>query len=202
MLKLAKPLVFVAALIPALMLGWRLYNADLGVNPAETLQLGTGIWTLRFLVFTLAVTPLRRITGWHRIVQYRRMLGLYAFFYGVLHFLTYIVLDQYFSLAGILADVAKRPFITAGFVAFVAMIPLAATSTRGWIRRLGRRWQTLHRLVYLAGAAGAVHYLWKVKVIVGSPVYYAALVVALLAFRVLWSFRKPVRVRSQVVTAE
>lgn len=202
MFKLSKLLLFAAALIPALSLAWRLYNADLGVNPAETLQLATGIWTLRFLVFTLAVTPLRRVTGWHRLVQYRRMLGLFAFFYGVLHFLSYIVLDQYFSLPGMLADVAKRPFITAGFVAFVAMVPLALTSTRGWIRRLGRRWQALHRLVYLAGAAGAVHYLWKVKVIVGSPVYYAAVIAALLAFRVVWSLRKRSSFRSQVVTAE
>ena len=202
MFKLSKLLLFTAALIPALSLAWRLYTADLGVNPAETLQLATGIWTLRFLVFTLAVTPLRRVTGWHRLVQYRRMLGLFAFFYGVLHVLSYIVLDQYFSLPGMLADVAKRPFITAGFVAFVAMVPLALTSTRGWIRRLGRRWQALHRLVYLAGAAGAVHYLWKVKVIVGSPVYYAAVLAALLAFRVVWSLRKRSSFRSQVVTAE
>jgi methionine sulfoxide reductase heme-binding subunit len=202
MLKLAKLLVFAAALVPAVLLARALYTGNLGVNPAETLQLETGIWTLRFLVITLAVTPLRRITGWHRVVQYRRMLGLFAFFYGTLHFLSYIVLDQYFSLDGMLADVAKRPFITAGFVAFVAMIPLALTSTRGWIRRLGRRWQALHRLVYLAGAAGAVHYLWKVKVMVGSPVYYAGLVAALLAFRLFWSLRKSLRIRSQVVTAE
>lgn len=202
MFKLSKPLLFAAALVPAGLLARALYTGNLGVNPAETLQLETGIWTLRFLVITLAVTPLRRITGWHRVVQYRRMLGLFAFFYGTLHFLSYIVLDQYFSLDGMLADVAKRPFITAGFVAFVAMIPLALTSTRGWIRRLGRRWQALHRLVYLAGAAGAVHYLWKVKVMVGSPVYYAGLVAALLAFRLFWSLRKSVRVRSQVVTAE
>jgi sulfoxide reductase heme-binding subunit YedZ len=202
MFKLSKPLLFAAALVPAVLLARALYTGNLGVNPAETLQLETGIWTLRFLVITLAVTPLRRITGWHRVVQYRRMLGLFAFFYGTLHFLSYIVLDQYFSLDGMLADVAKRPFITAGFIAFVAMIPLALTSTRGWIRRLGRRWQALHRLVYLAGAAGAVHYLWKVKVMVGSPVYYAGLVAALLAFRLFWSLRKSVRVRSQVVTAE
>jgi methionine sulfoxide reductase heme-binding subunit len=202
MSKLPKLLVFIAALLPSLLLARALYTGNLGVNPAETLQLETGIWTLRFLIITLTVTPLRRVTGWHRVIQYRRMLGLFAFFYGVLHVLTYIVLDQFFSLEGMLADVAKRPFITAGFVAFVAMIPLALTSTKGWIRRLGRRWQALHRLVYLAGAAGAVHYLWKVKVIIGSPVYYAGLVAALLAFRVLWSFRKSVRVRGQVVAAE
>jgi sulfoxide reductase heme-binding subunit YedZ len=185
-----KLLVFALALIPFGSLAWRLYRADLGVNPAETLQLETGIWTLRFLIFTLAVTPMRRVTGWNRAIQYRRMLGLFAFFYGTLHFFSYLALDQYFSLEGMLADVRKRPFITAGFVSFILMVPLAVTSTKGWIRRLGRRWQVLHRLVYLAGAAGAVHYLWKVKVATGSPVYYAVIVGALLAFRVAWSVRK------------
>ena len=189
MIKLLKPTLFVAALLPAASLARRLYDADLGVNPAETLQLETGIWTLRFLIASLAVTPLRRVTGWNRLIQYRRMVGLFAFFYGVLHFFSYLALDQAFSLDGMLADVAKRPFITAGFVAFVAMVPLAITSTKGWIRRLGRRWQRLHRLVYLTAAAGAVHYLWKVKVIAGSPVYYAAIVAILLAFRIAWSLR-------------
>ena len=189
MIKLLKPTLFVAALLPAASLARRLYDADLGVNPAETLQLETGIWTLRFLIASLAVTPLRRVTGWNRLIQYRRMLGLFAFFYGVLHFFSYLALDLAFSLDGMLADVAKRPFITAGFIALVSMVPLAITSTKGWIRRLGRRWQRLHRLVYLAAAAGAVHYLWKVKVIAGSPVYYAAIVAILLAFRVAWSLR-------------
>jgi sulfoxide reductase heme-binding subunit YedZ len=192
-----KLLVFALALIPFGSLAWRLYRAELGVNPAETLQLETGIWTLRFLVLTLAVTPLRRVTGWNRVIQYRRMLGLFAFFYGTLHFFSYLVLDQYFSLEGMLADVRKRPFITAGFVSFVAMVPLAVTSTKGWIRRLGRRWQIVHRLVYLAGAAGAVHYLWKVKVAAGSPVYYAVIVGCLLAFRIVWSLRNARRVRAR-----
>ena len=185
-----KLLVFALALIPFGSLAWRLYRADLGVNPAETLQLETGIWTLRFLILTLAVTPMRRVTGWNRAIQYRRMLGLFAFFYGTLHFFSYLALDQYFSLEGMLADVRKRPFITAGFVSFILMVPLAVTSTKGWIRRLGRRWQVVHRLVYLAAAAGAVHYLWKVKVATGPPVYYAVIVGALLAFRVAWSVRK------------
>jgi methionine sulfoxide reductase heme-binding subunit len=180
---LFKPLLFIAALVPSVWLAWRLYTANLGVNPAETLQLETGIWTLRFLIITLAVTPLRRLSGWNRVIGYRRMLGLFAFYYAVLHFFSYLALDQVFSLEGMLADVVKRPFITAGFIAFVAMVPLALTSTKGWIRRLGRKWQTLHRLVYVAGAAGAVHYLWKVKVMSGSPVYYALIVAALLGFR-------------------
>lgn len=202
MTRLVKPVVFVLALVPSASLAWRLYTSNLGVNPAETLQLETGIWTLRFLIVTLAVTPLRRLTGWNRVIQYRRMLGLFAFYYGTLHFFTYLALDQVFSLDGMLADVAKRPFITVGFLAFVSMIPLAVTSTRGWIRRLGRRWQTLHRLIYVAGAAGAVHYLWKVKVMSGSPVYYASIVAALLLFRVLWAVRKSASMRRQVVATE
>jgi sulfoxide reductase heme-binding subunit YedZ len=189
--RLVKLLVFALALVPASLLALALYSGNLGVNPAETLQLETGIWTLRFLIVTLAVTPMRRVTGWNRLIQYRRMLGLFAFFYGALHFASYVVLDQYFSLEGMLADVTKRPFITAGFVAFASMLPLAVTSTRGWIRRLGRRWQLLHRLVYVAAAAGAVHYLWKVKVMAGSPVYYAGIVGFLLAFRIVWSLRTP-----------
>jgi sulfoxide reductase heme-binding subunit YedZ len=202
MLKLLKPLVFIAALTPALLLARATYTGHLGVNPAETLQLATGIWTLRFLLITLAVTPLRRVTGWNRVIQYRRMLGLFAFFYGVLHFCSYLVLDQFFSLQGMLADVIKRPFITVGFVAFVSMVPLAVTSTKGWIRRLGRRWQSLHRLVYVAGIAGAVHYLWKVKVVIGSPVYYAAILAILLAFRAVRSARRTAFNRTQVVAAE
>ncbi len=187
MFKLAKLLVFIAALAPAILLARALYTGSLGVNPAETLQLETGIWTLRFLVITLAITPARRLTGWHRIIQHRRMLGLFAFFYGTLHFISYLALDQLFSFEGILDDVAKRPFITAGVVAFVSMVPLALTSTKGWIRRLGRRWQVLHRLVYVAAVAGAVHYIWKVKVIVGSPLYYASIVAILLGLRVVLS---------------
>lgn len=179
----------VAALLPAASLAYRLFYGDLGPNPAETLQLDTGIWALRLLVITLAVTPVRRLTGWNRVIQFRRLLGLLAFFYAVLHVTSYIVLDRYFDLAGVWEDVVRRPYITAGMVAFLAMIPLAVTSTRGWIRRLGRRWQLLHRLVYVSAIAAAIHYLWKVKVILGSPVYYAALVVALLLFRVAWSLR-------------
>ena len=136
MQKLLKPLVFLLALVPAGYLGYRTYTNDLGVNPAETLQLETGEWALKFLIITLAVTPVRRLTRWNRVIQFRRMLGLFAFFYACLHFLTYIVLDKYFAFGEMMADVLKRPFITAGFVAFVAMVPLAVTSTKGWIRRL------------------------------------------------------------------
>jgi sulfoxide reductase heme-binding subunit YedZ len=183
MQKAAKPLIFALALVPFLWLAFRAVTGRLSVNPIEDITLTTGIWTLRMLVITLAVTPVRRITGWNRLIQYRRMLGLFAFFYACLHVSTYVVLDLFFAWDLILADISKRWFIIAGLVAFVAMIPLAITSTKGWIRRLGRRWQLLHRLVYLSAIAASIHYLWKVKVIVGSPVYYALIIAALLAFR-------------------
>ena len=186
---IAKPVVFVASLAP---LGWLLTRAltdRLTANPIEDITLTTGIWALNFLVITLAVTPARRLTGLNRLIQYRRMLGLFTFFYAVLHVSTWVVLDLFFAWELILEDIAKRPFITMGMVAFLSMVPLALTSTRGWIRRLGKRWQLLHRLVYVSAVAAAIHYLWKVKVIIGSPVYYAAIIAALLAFRVVWSLR-------------
>ena len=201
MQRLLKPAVFLLALFPAAYLGYRTYASDLGVNPAETLQLDTGGWALKFLLMTLAITPIRRMTGWNRVVQYRRMLGLFAFFYALLHVLTYVVLDKYFAFGEMIADVAKRPFITAGFVAFAAMVPLAITSTRGWIRRLGRRWQSLHRLVYVSGAAAAVHFVWKVKVPIGEPVYYAIAIAALLGFRLVWQLRTAKSLRAQRVSA-
>ncbi len=201
MQKLLKPLTFVLALLPAGYLVYRTYTNDLGVNPAETLQLETGGWALKFLLITLAITPLRRLTGWNRVIQYRRMVGLFAFFYASMHFLTYIVLDKYFAFGEMIADVAKRPFITAGFVAFTAMVPLAVTSTKGWIRRLGRRWQSLHRLIYLSGVAAAVHFVWKVKVAVGEPVYYAIVMALLLGFRVFWQLRSAKLLRAQRVSA-
>lgn len=182
-----KILLFVAALLPAAYLVYGIFTDGLGANPAETLQTQTGIWALRFLVLTLAVTPIRRLTKWNRIIQYRRMLGLFAFFYSFLHLLTYAVLDRYFDFSGVWEDIAERPFITAGMVAFILMVPLAVTSTKGWIRRLGRRWQLLHRLIYVSAVAAVVHYLWKVKIIGGSPVYYAVIVAVLLAFRIAWS---------------
>jgi sulfoxide reductase heme-binding subunit YedZ len=184
-----KLVVLLVALLPAAYLTYALFYGDLGANPAETLQLQTGIWALRLLLVSLAITPVRRLTGWNRVIQFRRMLGLLSFFYAVLHVATYVVLDRYFDLSGVWEDIVKRPFITAGMVAFVAMVPLALTSTKGWIRRLGKRWQVLHRLVYVSAIAAAIHYLWKVKVIVGSPVYYAAVVAALLLFRAVWTLR-------------
>jgi sulfoxide reductase heme-binding subunit YedZ len=201
MQKAAKVLVFIACLAPLVWLAVRTLTGRLGINPVEDLELTTGIWALRFLVITLSVTPARRITGWNRVIQYRRMFGLFTFFYVCLHFAIYIGLDQFFALGAIVKDVAKRPFITMGFTAFVLMIPLALTSTKGWIRRLGRRWQVLHRLIYICGVCAAIHYLWKVKVMIGSPVYYAIVIGLLLSFRIFWLLRSAKLLKTQRVTA-
>jgi methionine sulfoxide reductase heme-binding subunit len=201
LLRFAKPAAFILCALPFVWLVFRALTGRLGINPVEDLTLTTGIWTLRFLVLTLLVTPLRRLTGWNRIIQYRRMLGLFAFFYASLHFAIYIGIDQFFAFDLILKDIVKRPFITMGFTAFVLMIPLAVTSTKGWIRRLGRRWQMLHRLIYISAVAAAVHYLWKVKVMIGSPVYYALIIAILLGFRIVWQVRATSAVRRQTAGA-
>jgi methionine sulfoxide reductase heme-binding subunit len=188
--RLAKILVFGLALLP---LGWLVFAVLTGrtsANPAEDIILTTGIWALRLLLLTLTITPLRRLTGWNRIIGFRRMLGLFAFFYAVVHLASYIAFDRFFALDEVWDDVVRRPFITAGMVAFVLMIPLAITSTRGWIQRLGRRWQLLHRLVYISAAAAVLHFAWKVKVLIGEPVYYAAILAVLLGVRALWRLRR------------
>jgi len=183
--KWTKVAVFLASSLPFALLCWGLFRGDLGINPVETLQHTTGDWTLRFLVFTLAVTPLRKTFKLPELIRYRRMLGLFAFFYVVLHFITYLGPDQSFNLSGMWDDVAKRKFVTVGFAAFVLLIPLAATSTAGMIRRLGgKRWQALHRLVYASAILGVVHYYWLVKSDVRKPLFYGALVAVLLLWRV------------------
>ncbi|MGA2593121.1 MAG: protein-methionine-sulfoxide reductase heme-binding subunit MsrQ [Bryobacteraceae bacterium] len=186
-----KVAVFVLCLIPLLLLAWRGIHRDLGANPIEFITHATGDWTLRFLVITLAITPLRSLLGWPEMVRFRRMLGLFAFFYGCLHFTTYFWLDKFFDFAEITKDVWKRPFITAGFLGFILMVPLAITSTTGWIRRLGgRRWQLLHRLVYLTAFAGVVHYYWLVKSDIRLPVLYGSIVLLLLTYRAVAALRK------------
>jgi methionine sulfoxide reductase heme-binding subunit len=202
-----KPFVFVTALIPVAQLVWRGVHGDLTADPLVEITNETGIWTLRFIAITLAITPIRRLTGWNPIIRYRRMLGLFAFFYSMLHFLTYLVGDRFASLdfpdgfvawstvvnllASIWQDVAKRPYITVGFIAFVSMIPLAFTSTAGWIRRMGgRNWQRLHRLIYLTGVAAVTHYWWKVKADTLHPAIYAAIVALLLGYRVAQSIKR------------
>jgi sulfoxide reductase heme-binding subunit YedZ len=180
-----KPAVFLAGLGPAIWLVVRGFQGELGVNPVETVTNDTGIWTLRFIVLTLAVTPVRWLTGWNPVALFRRMLGLFAFFYGTLHFLTYFILDHSLELAGVWDDVVKRPYITAGFTAFILMVPLALTSTHGWIRRLGgHRWNRLHQLVYITGIGAVLHYLWKVKLDTTNPFIYIAIVGVLLGARV------------------
>jgi sulfoxide reductase heme-binding subunit YedZ len=188
-MRFAKPAVFVVALSPFLWLTFRGLTGRLSANPIEDITLTTGIWALRWLLVSLAVTPVRRVTGWQRVIQFRRMFGLFAFFYATMHVLTYLVLDQGLAFEFILPDIVKRPYITAGMTAFTLMVPLAVTSTKGWIRRLGRKWQLLHRLVYVSAAAACLHFLWKVKVAIGEPVYYALILGSLLAFRLLWRFR-------------
>jgi sulfoxide reductase heme-binding subunit YedZ len=189
--KWTKVAVFLLCLIPFANLLWRLLRSDLGINPVETLQHGTGDWTLRFLVFTLCITPFRKLFKLPDLIRFRRMLGLFAFFYVCLHFLTYLGPDQSFDLSGMWKDVAKRPFITVGFAAFVSLIPLAITSTAGWIRRIGgKRWQRLHRLIYFAAVCGVVHYYWLVKSDVRKPIFYGALVGILLLWRLVDWFLK------------
>lgn len=184
-----KPFVFLACLSPALLLGWDAFTGGLGVNPIEDITHRTGDWALRFLLVTLAVTPLRWLAGWNGLVRFRRMVGLFAFFYAVLHFSTYLVFDHFFDLLLIIDDVAERKYVTAGFVGFVLMIPLAVTSTQGWIRRLGRRWAVLHRLVYASAVAGVVHFLWLVKIDIGEPLIYAVILALLLGARLAHRYR-------------
>jgi len=192
-----KVLVFAAGLAPIFWLCWRARllghgNVNLTANPIEYITRYTGDWTIRFLVFTLAVTPLRKVLGLPDLIRFRRMIGLYAFFYGTLHFITYIWLDKFFDLAQMLKDVEKRRFITAGFTAFLLMAPLAVTSTTGWIRRMGgKRWQRLHRLIYVSGIAGVVHYYWLVKSDIRLPAMYGALVGVLLLYRAaVWARKR------------
>lgn len=201
MRKAAKVFIFAVSLLPAGLLTYALLTGgDLGVNPAETIQLTTGRWAFKFLLLSLAVTPLRRLTGWNVVIRFRRMLGLFAFFYATLHLAAYYAFDLNFSLGQLFVDTAKRPFIFMGMAAFFTMLPLALTSTTGWIRRLGKTWTTLHRLVYASAVCAAIHFAWKVKVLTGDPVWYAAAVALLLGFRLVWAARplwnRPVRPRN------
>jgi len=183
--KILKAGAFLACLIPLGLLGWDAYTDNLGANPIEVITRSTGSWTLIFLLITLSVTPLRRISGRQWLIKLRRMLGLFAFFYVSLHFTTYIWLDQFFDFAGMIKDIAKRPFITVGFSSFVLLIPLALTSSAVMIRRLGRRWQQLHRLVYITAIGGVVHFLWLVKADIRRPLIYGAILTLLLGYRLL-----------------
>jgi sulfoxide reductase heme-binding subunit YedZ len=223
-----KPLVFLASLGPFFYLVWAAWTGNLSANPLADLTNETGVWTLRFICITLAITPLRKLTGWNALVKFRRMAGLYAFFYGTLHLTTYAIVDRFAGLdqaagwvealsaghvpgwtlmtatARALAksvgeDIYKRPFITVGFSAWLTMLPLAITSTAGWIRRLGgKRWNRLHRLIYLTGVLGPLHYWWLVKADVSRPLIYAAVVAILLGSRIVLNrARRPASVAAR-----
>lgn len=206
MLARLKPIAFLICLIPSGQLLYWAYMDDLGVNPIDTITRFTGSWALFILLASLSVTPLRRITGWNDLIKFRRMLGLFAFFYAALHFATYMVLDLYFDFSAIGKDILKRPYITVGFTALVLMIPLALTSTTGMIRRLGKRWQQLHRLVYLIAILGVLHFYWLVKSDIRRPAQYGAVLLILLGCRLVVKWRqatvarpvaKPVAFRSR-----
>ncbi|MFN7914843.1 MAG: protein-methionine-sulfoxide reductase heme-binding subunit MsrQ [Vicinamibacterales bacterium] len=212
-----KPLVFAASLGPLAWLVWAGLTGNLSANPLSDLTNETGTWALRFLCLSLAITPLRRLTGWNWVIKFRRMIGLYAFFYGALHFLVYTIVDRFAGLDfpdGIVAwstarnlavsvgeDIYKRPFITIGFTALMIMVPLAITSTTGWIRRLGKRWAALHRLVYVSAIAAVVHYYWLVKADISRPLAYAAVLAVLLGARVYWAREKAATKRSTAAPA-
>jgi len=186
----SKAFVFLLCLLPLVRLAVGFYRDDLGANPIEAITHGTGDWTMRFLLLTLAITPLRRLTGQPDLITFRRMLGLFAFFYGFLHLITWAWLDKFFDPQEMWDDVVRRRFITAGMLGFVLMVPLAITSTKGWIRRLGgRRWQRLHRAVYISAAAGVVHYYWLVKSDIRLPLLYGIILAVLLALRLVFFVR-------------
>jgi methionine sulfoxide reductase heme-binding subunit len=211
MIRIFKVVVFIVCLVPLGLLAWRFFGTHptdmtnwgvgLGPNPVEALEHGTGDWTLRFLLITLAITPLRKLLHTPALIKFRRMLGLFAFFYGCLHFTTYLWADKFFNVHEILADIVKRKYITVGFLALVLLIPLAVTSTAGWIRRLGgKRWQALHRLIYFSAIAGVIHYLWLVKADIHKPLEYGAVLAMLLAYRVFVWQRQTLAARSAVTT--
>ena len=190
--KWTKAFAFLLCLVPLFRLGWRAYRQELGANPIEKITHTTGDWTIWFLLITLSVTPFRKLLSQPKLARFRRMLGLFAFFYGCLHLMTWMWLDKFFDLSEMWHDVLKRRFITVGMLAFVCLIPLAITSTNGWVRRLGFvRWQRLHRLVYFSALAGVIHYYWLVKSDVRLPLFYGAILAVLMTYRlVVWILSK------------
>jgi sulfoxide reductase heme-binding subunit YedZ len=205
--KWTKVAVFVSCLVPLGILVQEGFTGGLGANPVEFIEHATGDWTIRFLAITLAITPLRKLLGLPLLIRYRRMLGLFAFFYGCLHFSTYLIFDQMLSLSEMWQDVMKRRYITLGFTGFVLLVPLAVTSTAGWIRRLGgRRWQRLHQAIYVTAVAGVIHYYWLVKSDIRQPLLYAGIIGVLLAWRLFnWMRQRshapaPRRLRSKEPT--
>jgi len=199
-----KPIVWTGCLVPAGILVVRALRDDLTANPIELLENWTGYTTLTLLMITLAVTPVRRLTGWNGVIKLRRLIGLFAFFYACIHFSIYLGIDLFFAWDLIAEDIAERPYITAGFTALLLLIPLAATSTKGSIRRLGKRWQKLHRLVYVAAGVGVLHFYWKVKADTSEPLLFAGILVVLLLLRanVVRQSARRIRDRLRLVPAE
>ena len=187
-----KAALFIASLYPLLRLSWLAYSDQLGANPIELITRSLGTWTLVFLLITLTITPLRKLSGWMWLIKLRRMAGLFAFFYVTLHFITYIWLDQFFDLSAMYKDIIKRPFITIGFAAFVMLIPLALTSTNAMMRKMGgKNWQLLHRLVYAIALFGVLHYWWLVKKDLTQPIIYSSVLAVLLGYRLwVWQSKK------------
>ncbi len=183
---LIKPAVFILCLVPLAFFSYDVITERLSADPVKDATLFTGDWVLRFLMITLLITPLRRFTGWSRLLRLRRMLGLYAFFYAFLHFLVWFWLDRELQLGDVTEDILKRPYITVGFSAFLMLIPLAITSNKFSIRRLKQRWQKLHKLVYLISGLGVLHFLWLVKADVQEPIIYAVILIVLLGVRAWW----------------
>ncbi|HEY6253730.1 MAG TPA: protein-methionine-sulfoxide reductase heme-binding subunit MsrQ [Candidatus Angelobacter sp.] len=202
LIRTLKLLGFLLCLGPGAVLVWKGFHDRLGANPVDVITRTTGRWTLTFLLVALSVTPLRKLLRMPWLIRFRRMLGLFAFFYGSLHLMTYVWLDKFFDFPMMFHDIAKRRFITAGLTAWTLMLPLALTSTSGWIRRLGgKRWQNLHRLIYFSAAAGVIHFIWLVKADLRRPLTYGAILAALLTYRVVvWAVAK-LRSRSSLAVA-
>jgi sulfoxide reductase heme-binding subunit YedZ len=194
-----KGLVFAAALIPAAALLYAFYTNNLTANPLDYITNQTGTWSLAFLVISLAITPIRRFTHWNQIIKLRRMLGLFAFFYALLHLVTWIALSSVFDVQEMLIDIAKRPFITIGMATFLILLALAVTSNQFSIRKLGRRWQSLHRLVYFAAIGAVIHFWWSVKADITLPRRWAVAVAILLGLRVWWAWQKRRPLRTAAV---
>lgn len=193
----SKPLVFALCLLPLAWICWDTWQGTLGTDPVARLEHRTGDWALRLLLITLAITPLRRVTGWNKIIRYRRMLGVFAFFYATVHLATYLVIDLGGFWAQLFTEIVKRPYITVGFIAWLLLIPLAVTSTNGMMRRLGRNWGRMHKLVYLIALLGVLHFLWQVKsgqkIAVREPLVYLAVFITLMLWRVPWQKLLPAR---------
>ena len=196
----AKPVLFILCLVPISALVWRAFYGDLGANPIETITRDVGDWTLRFLLITIAISPFRQWFGWTVILRFRRMLGLYVFFYAFCHFLIWFVADHSFDFSEMLEDIIKRPYITFGFSAFLLLVPLAVTSNQSMVRRLGKRWKQLHRLTYAIVMLGVLHYLWQVKADYLEPGIYAVIAGVLLLQRV--DFKKWFDARTSVQSSK